>query len=158
MGAHTLKVWGQLLLGSYHTHRHIPSSWMESELFSVLTSISSFGLFVFAQKANSEFLVWYNRISSVLEVLGCRFNPRPDRLSGLRIWHCCSCGLGCSYGSDLILDLGTPDAKGQPKKKDKLIPKMEPGTGPNTEDIQCKQQCLGITNECELRSINTKGI
>ena len=28
--------------------------------------------------------------------------------SGLRIQHCCSCGIGCSWGSDSIPGLGTP--------------------------------------------------
>ena len=37
--------------------------------------------------------------------------------SELRIQHCCSCGLGCNYGSDLISGLGTPYTEGQPKLK-----------------------------------------
>ena len=37
--------------------------------------------------------------------------------SGLRIWHCCTCGLGHNFGSDLIPGLGTPYASGQPKKR-----------------------------------------
>ena len=41
----------------------------------------------------------------------------PARHSGLRIQHCCSCGLGHNYRSDLILGLGTPLASGWPKKK-----------------------------------------
>ena len=35
--------------------------------------------------------------------------------SGLRIWHCCSCGLGRDCGLELILSLGTPYAMGRPK-------------------------------------------
>ena len=37
--------------------------------------------------------------------------------SVLRIQHCCSCGTGCNYGSDLIPGSGTPYATGWPKKK-----------------------------------------
>ena len=36
---------------------------------------------------------------------------------GLRIWYCCSCGLGLNCSSDLILGPGTPYAAGQPKNK-----------------------------------------
>ena len=39
------------------------------------------------------------------------------RHSGLRIPHCCSCGLGPNCGLDLIPGLGTPYATGWPKKK-----------------------------------------
>ena len=35
--------------------------------------------------------------------------------SGLRIWHCHSCGVGCNCGSDLIPSLG------QPRKKKKKV-------------------------------------
>ena len=42
------------------------------------------------------------------------------RHNGLRIQHCCSCGLGRNYGLDLIPGLETPYATGRPKKeKDK---------------------------------------
>ena len=37
--------------------------------------------------------------------------------SGLRIWHCCSCGLGRSYSLDLIPGPGIPYAAGGPKEK-----------------------------------------
>ena len=43
--------------------------------------------------------------------------PSLAQHSGLRIWHCCSCSLGCSCGSDLIPGLGIPYAVWQPKKK-----------------------------------------
>ena len=43
----------------------------------------------------------------------------PALSSGLRIWSCHSCGLGCNYGSDLIPGLGAPYATGQPKRKRK---------------------------------------
>ena len=43
----------------------------------------------------------------------------PAQHCGLRRWHCCSCGLGCSCGSDLIPGLGTPCATGWPKKEKK---------------------------------------
>ena len=50
-----------------------------------------------------EFPPWRNKIGSVLEALGCRFDTWPW-YSGLRIWHCCSCGLGQDWlGSDLWL-------------------------------------------------------
>ena len=38
---------------------------------------------------------------------------------GLRIWHCCSCGVSHNFCSDLIPGPGTPYATGQPKKKKK---------------------------------------
>ena len=37
--------------------------------------------------------------------------------SGLRIWHCCSCGIGHSSGSDLTPGLRTPYALGAAKKE-----------------------------------------
>ena len=37
--------------------------------------------------------------------------------SGLRIWRCHSCGLGCDCSSDLIPGLGTPHATSWPKLK-----------------------------------------
>ena len=39
------------------------------------------------------------------------------RHSGLRIWGCCSRGLGCSCGSDLIPGLGTPYTAGRQTNK-----------------------------------------
>ena len=39
--------------------------------------------------------------------------------SRLRIWHCCSCGIGCNNGLDPIPGPGTPYASGQPKKREK---------------------------------------
>jgi len=42
--------------------------------------------------------------------------------SGLRIWHCCSCGLGRICGLDLIPGLGIPYATGQWKKYTYLYP------------------------------------
>ena len=36
--------------------------------------------------------------------------------NGLRIWRCCSCGLGCNCGVDLILGLGMPYTLEWPKK------------------------------------------
>ena len=39
--------------------------------------------------------------------------------SGLRIGCCCSWGLGCNCGLDLIPGLGSPYAAGRPKKKKK---------------------------------------
>ena len=45
--------------------------------------------------------------------------PSPAQHDELRIWRCCSCGLGCKYGSDLIPGLGTPYATGRPKKRKK---------------------------------------
>ena len=41
--------------------------------------------------------------------------------SGLRIWHYCSCSIRRNCSSDLIPDPGTPYAKGQTKKKKKVI-------------------------------------
>ena len=41
--------------------------------------------------------------------------------SGLRIWHCCSCGLDHNCSLDLILGPGTPCAMGQPKKKKNFL-------------------------------------
>ena len=39
----------------------------------------------------------------------------PAQCSGLRIRRCCSCGTGCSSGSDSIPGLGTSNAKGEAK-------------------------------------------
>lgn len=41
------------------------------------------------------------------------------RHSGLRIWHCHTCGFGHNCGSDLIPGPGTPYTMGWPKKKKK---------------------------------------
>ena len=41
----------------------------------------------------------------------------PAQHSGLRIWCCHSCGVGCNCSLDLIPDLETPYAKRWPKKK-----------------------------------------
>ena len=47
---------------------------------------------------------WVNDLVSV-EVLV----RSPDWCSGLKIWHCRSCGVGRNSGSDLVPDLGTSD-------------------------------------------------
>ena len=41
----------------------------------------------------------------------------PSPCSGLRIWHCCSCGIGCSCGSDSIPGSGTSICHGCGHKK-----------------------------------------
>ena len=41
-----------------------------------------------------------------LSLQWCRFDPQPQ-CSGLRIWHCHSCGIGHSCGSDWIPGPGT---------------------------------------------------
>ena len=43
----------------------------------------------------------------------------PAWCSGLRIWHCHSCGLGQNSGLNLIPGLGTPSAMGCPPPKEK---------------------------------------
>ena len=43
----------------------------------------------------------------------------PAQHSGLGIWGCCSCGLGCNCGSDLIPGPEAPHATGKPKMKKK---------------------------------------
>ena len=58
------------------------------------------------------------RICGFLGAVGRRFDPQP-RHSGLRIWHCHSCGLGCNCGLALIPSLETPCAAEQPKKEKK---------------------------------------
>ena len=52
--------------------------------------------------------------------------------NGLGIWHCHSCGLGGSCGSDLILGLGTSNAVGWQKKKKKKKKKKNTHTGKKT--------------------------
>ena len=37
--------------------------------------------------------------------------------SGLRVWHYCSCCVGCNYGSHLIPVQGIPCAVGRPQGK-----------------------------------------
>ena len=49
----------------------------------------------------------------------------PTQHSGLGIWGCCSCGLGCNCGSDLIPGPEAPHATGKPKKKKKKKRKKE---------------------------------
>ena len=70
-------------------------------------------------------LLWCNGIGSISGALGHRFHdwpspaqPGPARHTGLRIWHCHSCSIGCNCGS-VIPGLGTPYAMGEPKKKKK---------------------------------------
>ena len=46
--------------------------------------------------------------------------PFPARYSGLRIWLCCSCGMGCSWGSNWIPGLGTSVYHWALPKKEKL--------------------------------------
>ena len=41
--------------------------------------------------------------------------------SGLKIWRCCSCGLGENSGLDLTPGLGIPCALGWPGKKKKAL-------------------------------------
>ena len=41
--------------------------------------------------------------------------------SGLMIWYCRNCSLGCNHGSDLIPGLGIPYAPGQPKTNKQMI-------------------------------------
>ena len=43
----------------------------------------------------------------------------PAQHSGLRIWRCCTCSVGCNCGSHLIPDPGTLYASGDPRKKKK---------------------------------------
>lgn len=43
--------------------------------------------------------------------------PSSIQHSGLKIQRCCSCSVGCNYGSHLIPGWGTPEAMGQPKKE-----------------------------------------
>ena len=51
--------------------------------------------------------------------------PPPAWHSGLRIWHCHSCGLGHNCGSALISGWGTPYAWVQPKKEGKKKAELE---------------------------------
>ena len=52
-----------------------------------------------------EFLLWHSGLRIQLQWLGllwrCRFNPQPST-TGYRMWHCHSCGTGCSCGLDSI--------------------------------------------------------
>ena len=73
-----------------------------------------------------EFPLWHNGIGGISGALGCRPDPWPAQHSELRIWHCCSCSIGCNCSSDLIPSPGTPYAVGQPKKEKKKEPWMSP--------------------------------
>ena len=76
--------------------------------------------------------------------------PSPARHSGLRILCCGSCGVGCSYSSDLIPGPGTPYTAEWPKKekiKQKWSypiravshpPPLDPA-GRQAPEIQCKR-------------------
>ena len=58
------------------------------------------------------------------------FDPWPSKHSGLRIQHCCSCGVGLSCHSDLISGQGTPIHPGcrgkKRRKKKKKLCKIPP--------------------------------
>lgn len=55
------------------------------------------------------------QIGGILGALGFRFDPWH---SGVRVWHCYSCSVVCSCGSDLMPGLEIPHAVGRPKKKE----------------------------------------
>ena len=61
-------------------------------LFSFLCNISWFWSSVVAQQI---------KVPAGVQV------PSPAQCTGLRIWHCYRCGMGCSCGSDLIPGPGT---------------------------------------------------
>ena len=73
------------------------------------------------EKEFLELPLWHNGMGSILCVLTqvCSLS----QYSGLRIWCCCSFGLGCDCGLDLIPGPGVPYAVGQPKKKKKILAK-----------------------------------
>ena len=50
--------------------------------------------------------MWFNQINGVSAVAG-KWVQYEAWCSGLRIWCCCSCGVGYSSGLDLILGPGT---------------------------------------------------
>lgn len=63
-----------------------------------------------------------------------------------RIWGCLSCGLGRSYGSDLISGQGTSNAEGRPKKKKekKRTPVQIQGEGTETHlEVQGVSKVFG---------------
>ena len=64
--------------------------------------------FISLLQSGQEFLLWCNGISGVSGAMGHRFWDNPE--------HCCSCGVGCKCGSDLISGRGTLYAMGWPKK------------------------------------------
>ena len=70
-------------------------------------------------KKKKEFPLWYNGISSTLGVLGRKVQSAQH--SGLRILHCCSCGLGYNCGSDWIPDPELHMPQGSQKRKEKKI-------------------------------------
>ena len=50
---------------------------------------------------------WGKDPTSVAQVATEARVQSPAQCNGLRIWHCCSCGLVCSCGLDLIPGLRT---------------------------------------------------
>lgn len=68
---------------------------------------------IWANKKNRflEFLLWHNRVGSVSEVPGDRFDPWPS-VVGWGIRHCRSCRVAHSYALDSIPGLGVPYAAG----------------------------------------------
>ena len=67
----------------------------------------------------------------------------PAQCSGLRIHHCCRCGLGHNCDLDLIPGLGTPYAAWQPKKGGKFF--LKKGNQQRTFSVKGKiQNSLGF--------------
>ena len=62
--------------------------------------------------------MWHNEIGGVSAAPKRRFQPLVWH-GGLRISCCHTCGVGLNCSSDLIPDLGTPYATGQPKEGEK---------------------------------------
>ena len=71
-----------------------------------------------------EFPLWLSRLRTQLVFMRMQVQSLA-LLSGLRIWCCHSCSLGCSCDLDQIPGPGTPHATWQPKKEKNKIKKIK---------------------------------
>ena len=83
-----------------------------------------------------EFQLWCNRMDGVFAAAGTQVRSLALH-SGLRIQHCCSCGIGCNSSLDPFPGMGTPYALGQPKKKK--------GLWIWKEDCMCVCVCINVS-------------
>ena len=65
-----------------------------------------------ADVGSSRCGTWVKNLTTVAQVTGEVQVQAPAGCSGLRIWHCCSCGAGSGCGSGSIPGLGTSICQG----------------------------------------------
>ena len=60
---------------------------------------------------------WVKMLTAAAQVTSEVQPPSPAQFSGLRIWHCHSCGVGCNCSSDSIPGLGLSMCRGGEERK-----------------------------------------